>query len=188
MRAAYALVYLTSYRATHTIPDEGDYLALARAIWHGTVFVDRADGFWGPQVGDRPVSKYSMLHSEMLAPAFAVDWRRMLLVSAGFFIAGAFILRRMLLGHGLGSGWCLLHFMLAGGFYHSQSMMTAVPSAVRGLLGVSAVPSASRRARCSPDAPFGTSILLHSWMGPLAMVFALAWNRDLWIGLPSASR
>lgn len=177
MLAAYGVIYLAWYPATYTISDEGNYIALAQALWHGTIFVDRAGGFWGLPVGNHLVSKYSVFHSALLAPAFALDWRLMFIVSAGFFIWGAFILRKILMGHGLGSGWCLLYFMLAGGLYYSQTVMAAVPSAVTGLLGVSL---------CLRDRPrpllaglaFGASILLHPWMGPLAAIFALVWSLE----------
>ncbi len=175
--AAYVIIYLAWYPATYTISDEGNYIALARALWHGTIFVDRAGAFWGLQVGNHIVSKYSVFHTAMLAPAFALNWRLMFLVAAGFFVAGAFILRGILRRHGRGSGWCLLYFMLAGGLYYSQTVMAAVPAAVMGLLGVSL---------CLRDRPrpllaglaFGASILLHPWMAPLAATFGLVWSLE----------
>ena len=175
MLAAYGVIYLAWYPATYTISDEGDYIVLARAIWHGTIFVDRAGAFWGLPFGRHLVSKYSAFHAALLAPAFAVDWRLMFLVAAGFFILGAFILRGIYRRRGLGSGWCLLYFMLAGGLYYSQTVMAAVPAAVMGLAGV---------ALCLRDPPrpllagfaFGASILLHPWMGPLAAMFGLVWS------------
>jgi hypothetical protein len=177
MLATYVIIYLAWYPATYTISDEGNYIGLARALWHGTIFVDRDGALWGLRVGKHLVSKYSMFHAAMLAPAFALDWRLMFLLSAGFFIAGAFILRRMLLRHDLGSGWCLLYFMLAGGLYYSQTVMAAVPSAVMGLLGV----SLALRDRPRPllaGLAFGASILLHPWMGPLAGIFGLVWSLE----------
>jgi hypothetical protein len=177
MLAAYAVIFLVWYPATYTISDEGNYIALARAIWHGTIFVDRAGGFWGLRVGNHLVSKYSLFHSAILAPAFALDWRLMFLVPAGFFLAGAFILRGILNRHGLGSGWCLLYFMLAGGLYYSETVMAAVPAAVMGLLGVSLCLRGSPRPILAGLA-FGASILLHPWMGPLAATFALVWSLE----------
>jgi hypothetical protein len=175
MLAAYCVIYLTWYPATYTISDEGNYIALARALRHGTLFVDGAGAFWGLQVGNHIVSKYSVFQSAMLALAFALDWRLMFLVAAGFFIAGAFILRSMLRRHGLGSGWCLLYFMLAGGLYYSQTVMAAVPAAVMGLLGVSLCLRDQPRPLLAGYA-FGASILLHPWMGPLAAMFGLVWS------------
>jgi hypothetical protein len=177
MLTAYVVIYLAWYPATYTISDEGNYIALARALWHGTVFVDGAGAFWGLQVGNHIVSKYSMFHAVILAPAFALDWRLMFLVPAGFFVAGAFILRGLLHRHGLGSGWCVLYFLLAGGLYYSQTVMAAVPAAVMGLLGV----SLCLRARPRPlfaGLAFGASILLHPWMAPLVAMFALVWSLE----------
>jgi hypothetical protein len=177
MLAAYGVIYLAWYPATYTISDEGDYIALARALWHGTIFVDRAGGFWGLPVGNHMVSKYSVFHSALLAPAFALDWRLMFIVSASFFVWGAFISRKILRGHGLGSGWCLLYFMLAGGLYYSQTVMAAVPSAVMGLAGV----SLCLRERPRPllaGLAFGASILLHPWTGPLVAMFGLVFSLE----------
>ena len=170
----FCLIYTLWYPATISIDDESSIVALAWSIEHGTVFTENAGPLWGLPVGGHSISKFSPFHAALLVPAMALNWRLVFLVSAAFFVAGAFIVRGMLLRDGLGSGWTALYFLLAGALYYSQTALAAVPAAVMALLGVSL---------CLRDVPrpflaglaFGVSVLLHPWMGPIALVFCAVW-------------
>jgi hypothetical protein len=173
--AAYGIIYLSVYPASYSISDESRTIALAQAIRRGTVFLDSP--LWGLPIGGRIVSKFSPIHAALLIPALATFGPAMFLVSAAFFVAGAFTLRSMLRRAGIGSEWCFLYFMLAGALYYSQTVMAAVPAAVLGLLGISL---------CLRDRPrpvlaglaLGAAVLVHPWMAPIAVVFAIAWSLE----------
>ena len=175
MVAAYCVIYLAFYPASYSISDEGCIIALARAISHRTIFLDSP--LFGLMLGDRVISKYSAFHAAMLVPFMLVSWRVMFLLSAAWFLAGAFIVRSMLRRAGLASGWCFLYFMLAGALYYSQTVMAAVPATVAGLFGASL---------CLRDEPrpfpagiaLGAATLIHPWMGPFAVVFTVVWSAE----------
>ncbi len=183
--AAYSAIYLAIYPASYSIIDESCIIALGQALRHGSIFLDSP--IWGMPLDGRVVSKFSAFHAALLMPALSTSWRTMFLVSAAFFVAGAFVLRAMLRRAGLGSGWCVLYFMLAGALYYSQTVIAAVPAAVTGLFGVSL---------CLRDPPrpllaglaLGAATLLHPWMGPFAVVFTIVWSLEQGIpqGIKSA--
>lgn len=173
MVAAYVAIYLAIYPASYSISDESCIIALAQALRHGTIFLDSP--IWGLPLEGRVISKYSAFHAALLIPALSIWWRGMFLVAAGFFIAGAFVLRAMLRRAGLGSGWCVLYFMLAGALYYSQTVMAAVPASVVGLFGV----SLCLRERARPllaGLALGAATLLHPWMAPYSVVFTIVWS------------
>jgi hypothetical protein len=172
--AAFAVIYAAFYPRTYSIFDESCILALAYSIGHGTVFVDHAGPLTGFMVGAHAVSMYSVFHAALLAPALAFNWRLDFLVSAGFFVLGAFVVRAMLLRDGLDTGWSALYFLLAGALYYSQTLMAAVPAAVMGLIGVALLTGSPPRPAAGGLA-FGASVLLHPWMGPMVMVFSAVW-------------
>ena len=172
--AAFCLIYALWYPATISIEDESSNVALAYCIAHGTIYTEAAGQLWGLPIGSHNVSKFSPFHAALLVPAFALNWKLVFLVSAGFFIAGAFIVRAMLLRDGLGSGWTALYFLLPGTLYYSQTAMAAVPAAVTALLGVSLCLRNPPRPLLAGLA-FGASVLLHPWMGPIAIAFCGVW-------------
>ncbi|MGA6971502.1 MAG: hypothetical protein WBY93_07715, partial [Candidatus Binatus sp.] len=102
MLAAFCLIYALWYPATISIEDESSNIALAYSIEHGSIYTEAAGQLWGLPIGIHNVSKFSPFHAALLVPAIALNWKLVFLVSAGFFIAGAFILRTMLLRDGLG--------------------------------------------------------------------------------------
>ncbi|HUA36450.1 MAG TPA: hypothetical protein VMA09_22785 [Candidatus Binataceae bacterium] len=175
MVAAYCVIYIAFYPASYSISDESCIIALARAISHGTVFLDSP--LWGLTIGDRIISKYSAFHAAMLTPLMLVSWRAMFLLGAAAFLAGAFIIRAMLRRVGIASGWCFLYFMLAGALFYSQTVLAAVPAAVAGLFGASL---------CLRDEPrpfaaglaLGAATLIHPWTGPFAVVFTFVWSAE----------
>jgi hypothetical protein len=171
---SFCVIYTLWYPATISISDESSIIALAFSIKHGTVYTEGAGPFWGLQIGDHLISKFSPFHAAMLVPAMAIDWKLIFLVSASFFVAGAFIVRAMLRREGLGSGWTALYFLLAGALYYSQTAMAAVPAAVMCLLGVSLCLRTPARPFLAGVA-FGVSVLLHPWMGPIALAFCAVW-------------
>lgn len=170
----YCAIYALWYPATISIFDESSIVVLAYSIEHGTIYTEVAGPTWGLQIGSHRIEKYSPFHAAMLAPAMALNWRLMFIVSAAFFVAGALILRSMLRRNGLGSGWCALYFLLAGGLYYSQTVMAAVPAAVMGLLGISLCLRQPARPALAGLA-FGVSVLFHPWMAPIAIVFCAVW-------------
>jgi hypothetical protein len=173
--AAYCIIYLAIYPASYSISDESCIIALAQAIRGGSVLLDSP--MWGLAVGARIISKYSAFHAAVMVPALIVSWRAMFLVAAAFFVLGAFVMRAMLRRAGVGSGWCVLYFMLAGALYYSQTVMAAVPAAVVGLIGVSL-------CLRDPARPFlaglalGAATLLHPWMAPFAVIFTVVWSLE----------
>ena len=175
--AAFCVIYALWYPASISILDESSTVALAYSLEHGTVDTTIAGPFWGLPVGSRSISKFSPFHAAILVPAMAISWRLVFIVTAGFFVAGAFIVRAMLLRDGLGSGWTALYFLLPGGLYYSQTIMAAIPAAVMLLLGVSFCLRNPPRPLLAGLA-FGASVLLHPWMGPIAIVFCGVWTLE----------
>jgi hypothetical protein len=96
--AAFVAIFAAFYPSTYAIEDELNILSLSVAISKGTVFLDQAgidldaDLLWN----GRRISKYSPLQAALLAPAVATSWKAGFLLSAGFALAGAFIVRGML--------------------------------------------------------------------------------------------
>jgi len=174
---SFCVIYALWYPATISIDDESSTIALAYSIEHGTVYTEAAGPFWGLLIGNHMVSKFSPFHAAVLVPAMAMNWRLSFLVSASFFVAGAFILRAMLRREGLGSGWTGLYFLLPGALYYSQTVMAAVPATVMCLLGVSLCLRTPARPFLAGLA-FGVSVLLHPWVGPIAVVFCAVWTLE----------
>ncbi len=176
---AFALVYLAQYPASFAIADECEILSLAYAIEHGTVHPDRAGLVtWNYsmefEAGGHRVIKYSPFHAALLAPALGAGWQLAFLVTAAFYILGAFVVRSMLVGEGVASEWAILYFLLPGMLYYSGTLMAAVPAAVMGLSGVALL--ARRRPRVALGAAaLGGAVLLHLWMAALAVPFAVMW-------------
>jgi hypothetical protein len=169
-------LFLLYYPATYAIEDESNILSLAVSIGRGTVFLDQAgidldaDLLWR---GHR-ISKFSPFHAALLAPAVVTRWRLAFLVTAAFFMWGAFILRGKLLSEGLPSSWTLLYFLNPGLLYYSRTLLSMVPAAVMGLLGASLL----FRARPRPLAgglALGGAVLLHIWLAPVAILLSLGW-------------
>jgi hypothetical protein len=175
--AGFCAIYALWYPATISILDESSIIALAYSIAQGTIYTEATGPNLGLQIGAHTVEKQSAFHAAMLSPAMATDWHLVFLVSAGFFVAGALIMRAMLLRHGLGSGWTALYFLLAGSLYYSQTVMAAVPAAVMCLLGVSLCLRSEPRPLLAGLA-LGASVLLHPWMGPIAIVFCAVWTLE----------
>src|SRR5271163_537462 len=171
---SFCLIYTLWYPATISFDDESSIIALSWSIEHGTVFTEDAGPVWGLPVGSHSISKFSPFHSALLVPAMALNWRLVFLVSAAFFIAGAFIIRAMLLRDGLGSGWTALYFLLPGALYYSQTALAGVPAAVMSLMGMSLCLRSAPRPFLAGLA-FGASVLLHPWMGPIAIIFCAVW-------------
>jgi hypothetical protein len=172
--AAFGLIYLCWYPASYSIEDEAHILSLAYSIDHGSIFPDHAGPDAGLPMRGHLVSKFSVVHAALMAPAVATDWRLGFLVTAGFFVAGAFIVRSMLVREGLDSGWTALYFLLLGALYYSQTLMGAVPAAVLGVAGWSML-SRSNPRLIAAGFLFGLSVLMHPWMCPLAIVAATVW-------------
>ena len=172
--ASFCLIYVRWYPATISIQDESAILSTVYSLEHGSLFIldpRPKSGFW---IGNHIISRFSSFHAALLLPAMLLNWRLGFLVTATFFVIGAFVLRGMLLRSDLGSEWCALYFFLLGALFWSQTVMAAVPAAVLGLLGVSLclrVPARPLLAGLS----FGASVLLHDSMGPMAMVFSAVW-------------
>jgi len=174
MLGAFVAIYLIFYPRTYSIKDEGQILALAYSITHGTIFLDHSAAFMGFRIGTHVVAMYSPFHAALLAVALAVDWRLSFVVTAAFFVLGAFVIRAMLARDGLNTGWSVLYFLLAGALYYSQTLVAAVPAAVMGLVGVSML--MRREPRCvAGGLAFGASALLHPWMAVMAIVFSAVW-------------
>lgn len=171
---SFCLIYALWYPATISISDESSILSLAYSIEHGTIYTEGTVSLLGIRLRSYVVSFYSPFHAALLVPAIGTNWRLAFLVSAAFFVAGAFIMRGMLRRSGLGSGWCALYFLLPGATYYSQTIMAALPAAVMALLGVSLCLRESSRPLPAGLA-FGASVLLHPWMGPIAVVFSSVW-------------
>jgi hypothetical protein len=172
--ASFCLIYVGWYPATISIEDESAILSTVYSIEHGSFFILDPRPKSGVWIGNHIISRYSVFHAALLVPAALLDWRLVFLVTASFFISGAFILRGILLRNGLGSEWCALYFLLAGALFYSQTIVAAVPAAVFGLLGVSLclrVPTHPLLAGLC----FGASVLLHDSMAPMAIVFSTVW-------------
>jgi hypothetical protein len=172
--AAFGLIYLIWYPASYSIEDEAHILSLAYSLEHGSIFPDHAGPDAGLPVDGHLVSKFSIVHAGLLVPAVATDWRLGFLVTAGFLVAGAFVVRSMLQREGLDSGWSALYFLLLGALFYSQTLLAAVPAAVFGLIAVSML----MRSEPRPVAAglfFGISVLMHPWMAPLAIVAVGVW-------------
>ena len=182
--AAFCAIFLLKYPASFAIADECEILSLAYSIAHGTVYPDRAGLLtWNPlmelAVGGHRIVKYSPFHALLLAPAVASDWRLAFLVTAAFFIVGAFAVRTMLLEAGLATDWCILYFLLPGMLYYSATLMAAVPSAAMGAVGV-ALLWRERPRRVWGALALGAAVLLHEWMAVFAIASAGAW----WLSRP----
>jgi len=174
---SFCLIYLLWYPATIAIGDESTIAALAYSIEHGSIYLETAGRNWGNNLGNHMVGMQSPFHAALLSPAMAANWHLIFVVSAGFFVAGAFILRAMLRRAGLGSGWTALYFLLAGALYYSQTVVAAVPAAVLCLLGVSLC-LRSEPAPFPAGLAFGASVLMHPWMGPIVVVFSAVWTLE----------
>lgn len=172
--AAFGLIYLMCYPASYSIEDEAHILSLAYSLEHGSIFPDHAGPDAGFPVDGHLVSKFSIVHAGLLVPAVATDWRLGFLVTAGFLVAGAFVIRAMLQREGLDSGWSALYFLLPGALFYSQTLLAAVPAAVVGLIAVSMLMRSEPRPAAA-GLLFGISVLMHPWMGPLAIVAATVW-------------
>ncbi len=176
MVAAFLAAFFLWYPATYAIDDECNILSLAFSLAHGTAFLDQAgvnldaDLRWHGHL----ISKFSPFHAALLVPAVATRWRLAFLVSAAFFIWGAFILRGMLRRDGLSSGWTVLYFLNPGLLYYSRTLLAVVPAAVMGLLGASLLFRARPRPTLAAVA-LGGATLLHIWLAPVAIVLALGW-------------
>ena len=172
----FVAIYLLLFPATYAIEDECNILSLATALSHGTVFLDRAGIQTGsdlPLRGHR-ISKFSAFHAVLLAPAVATAWRLAFLVTAGFVLLGAWVVVGMLEREGLSSDWVLFYFLNPGLLYYSRTLLSMVPAAVMALVAVSLL----FRGRPRPFAgalALGTSVLLHIWLGPVALVIAGCW-------------
>ena len=171
---AFGLIYLIWYPASYSIEDEAHILSLAYSLEHGSIYPDHAGPDAGFPIDGHLVSKFSIVHAGLLVPAVATDWRLGFLVSAGFLVAGAFVVRSMLQREGLDSGWSALYFLLLGALFYSQTLMAAVPAAVVGLIAVSMLMRSEPRPAAA-GLLFGISVLMHPWMGPLAIVAAAVW-------------
>ena len=110
----------------------------------------------------------------MIAPLWKLDWRLGFLLAAGFFAAGAFVVRNWLRRENLNGEWTALYFFLFGALYYTQSLVAAVPAAVTGLFGVSLLLRERPRPMLA-GLTLGASVLLHPWMGPFAIVSAAVW-------------
>ncbi len=186
--AAFCAIFMLEYPASFAIADECEILSLAYSIAHGTVYPDRAGLLtWNPSmelaVGGHRIVKYSPFHALLLAPAVASDWRLGFLVSAAFFVVGAFAVRAMLRDAGLATDWCILYFILPGMLYYSATLMAAVPSAAMGAVGVALLWREPPR-RVGGALALGASVLLHEWM----VVFAIASAGVWWLSRPRARR
>jgi hypothetical protein len=172
--AAFGVIYLIWYPASYSIEDEAHILSLAYSLEHGSIFPDHAGPDAGLPVDGHLVSKFSIVHAGLLVPAVATDWRLGFLVTAGFLVAGAFVVRSMLQREGLDSGWGALYFLLLGALFYSQTLLAAVPAAVFGLFAVSMLMRSEPRPAAA-GLLFGISVLMHPWMGPLAIVAVAVW-------------
>jgi hypothetical protein len=186
--AAFCAIFVLEYPASFAIADECEILSLAYCIARGTVYPDRAGLLtWNPSmelaVGGHRIVKYSPFSAMLLAPTVATDWRLGFLVTAAFFIVGAFAVRAMLRDAGLATDWCILYFMLPGMLYYSATLMAAVPSAAMGAVGV-ALLWRERPHRVWGSLALGAAVLLHEWM----MVFAIASAGAWWLSRPRAQR
>ncbi len=188
LMAAFCAIFMLEYPASFAIADESEILSLAYCIAHGTLYPDRAGLLtWNPSmelaVGGHRIVKYSPFSAMLLAPAVASDWRLAFLVSAAFFIVGAFAVRAMMRDAGLATDWCILYFMLPGMLYYCATLMAAVPSAAMGAVGV-ALLWRERPRRVWGALALGAAVLLHNWMAVFAIASAGAW----WLSRPRARR
>lgn len=174
MLGAFCAIYALFYPATISIFDETSIVVLAYAIAHGTIYTEVVGQLWDFSLHGHMIGKFSPFHAALLAPAIATAWKLAFLVSAAFFVGGAFIVRGMLRREGLGSGWSALYFLLAGALYYSQTILAAVPAAVMCLWGVSLCLRPTPRPFFAGLA-FGISVLFHPWMAPFAFVFTTTW-------------
>ncbi len=180
MLASFATIYLAFYPATFAIADECEILTLAYSIAHGTIHPDAAgvktynESMEFAARGHRVV-KYSAFHAALLAPAIDANWRLAFLVSAGFFVAGAFAVRAMLLEDGISSDWAALYFFLPGMLYYASSLEAAVPAAAMGLVGVAMLARKTPRPIVGGLA-MGAAVLLHPWMAAAMVPLAAVWS------------
>lgn len=172
--ALFCLIYAVWYPATFATLDESCILSLAYSISHGSLFILNPRPYSGLLISNHVVSLYSPFHAALLAPTVATSWQLSFLVTAAFYIAGAFILRKMLSRYALGSEWSVLYFLLSGALFYSQTLVASVPAAVLGLLAVSLCLREPARP-FGAGLAFGLSVLIHPWMAPMAIVFSLVW-------------
>ena len=174
--AVFASVFLVCYPVTYAIEDESGILSLTTAFGAGTVFLDEAgidlgvDLAWHGHV----ISKFSAFHAALLVPALLTWWRLAFLVTAGFFVAGAFVFRDMLRRQELSAAWTALYFLNPGLLFYSRTLLSMVPASVMALLGASLL----FRVRPRPllaGAAFGAAVLLHAWLAPVAAAIATGW-------------
>jgi hypothetical protein len=174
--AAFVVIFAAFYPATYAIEDELNILSLSVAISKGTVFLDEAgidldaDLLWN----GRRISKYSPLHAALLVPAVATSWRAGFMITAGFALAGAFVVRGMLRRERMNPGWVALYFLCAGTWFYSRTLMAAVPASVMLLAGASLL-LRDRSRPAAGGAALGIAGLLHPWMIPPAAAIAVAW-------------
>ncbi len=173
---SYAAVFLAFYPVTWSIDDESNILALATALSRGTVFLDAADIDLGVDFAWRGhlISKFSPFHAALFVPAILSSFRLAFLWGFLSVLAGAFIVRSMLLERGLSSGWVVLYFLCPGLLYYSRTLLAAVPAAVAGLCGAWLL---FRRVPRPMVAALllGVSVLFHPWMAPFSAVLVAGW-------------
>ncbi len=171
---SFCTIYALYYPATYGIEDECNILQLSYSLNHGTIFPDQAGPGAGLPVNGHNVSKFSVFHAALIAPAWKIDWRLSFLVTAAFFVTGAFVIRGWLLREKLNGDWSALYFLLPGALYYTQSVMAAVPAASAGLIGASLLMRESPRTLLAGLA-LGASVLLHPWMGPFVAMLSAVW-------------
>ena len=102
---SFCVIYVLWYPATIAILDESTIVALAYSILYGSIYLERC----GVKLGTahrRPRGGNAIAVSRGAAVAGdRYELASYLIVTAGFFLAGAFIVRAMLSREGLGSGW-----------------------------------------------------------------------------------
>ena len=171
---SFCAIYALYYPATYGIEDECNILQLSYGLSHGTIFPDHAGPGAGLPVNGHKVSKFSVFHAALIAPAWKFDWRLSFLVAAAFFVIGAFVIRAWLRREKMNGDWSALYFLLAGALYYTQSVMAAVPAASAGLIGASLLMRESPRALLAGVA-LGASVLLHPWMAPFVAMLSVVW-------------
>ncbi|MDO8431601.1 MAG: hypothetical protein Q7S58_04240 [Candidatus Binatus sp.] len=171
---SFCAIYIVYYPATYSILDECNTLQLSYSLSQGTIFPDHAGPGAGLWIDGHRVSKFSIVHTAMMAPAWKLNWRLSFLLAAAFFVLGAFVIRAWLERERLNGDWSALYFFLAGTLYYTQTVMAAVPSAVTGLFGLSLLMRESPRAMLA-GFMLGASVLLHPWMMPFVAVASAVW-------------
>ena len=172
--ASFCLIYVRWYPATISVEDESAILSTVYSLEHASLFILDPRPKSGFRLDSHIISSFSPFHAALLVPAMLLNWHLGFLVTAAFFVVGAFVLRGMLLRSGLGSEWCALYFFLFGALFWSQTIMAAVPAAVLGLLGVSLCLRVPARPLLA-SLCFGASVLMHDSMAPMAVVFCAVW-------------